>query len=349
MKKIAIIYDLDEWILGTIAREMMTFLSGKLSYQLSPIPDPNNIESFISIQQEYDALHFLSPWVFLKYASHIERNCLVTIHHVGTELNHKLPLIVKKSTLICTTNSQAGAILNKFTGSGVPLTRYGVDTEFFRPIANGRQFLLSKLPNVNPETALLGLAAKPTSNEDDRKGFDRYWEVLRKLSSIPEMRPFRLVIFGPGPENPKGWKEESIPEDIRRYVVIVGYTERPELPALYSGLDFYLCLSRLEGGPYPVLECMACKTPVISTSVGSVSGLIVDGESGWIVDESNFLDRIPTLIYKPKNHMVEVARECVVEKHAFEHAYSPELYSQLYSAILAKKPSLLNRIKRFFF
>jgi hypothetical protein len=53
---------------------------------------------------------------------------------------------------------------------------------------------------------------------------------------------------------------------------------------LYSALDVYLMTSRVEGGPCTVFEAMACGTAVVSTRVGAVSELIVDGINGYSAD-----------------------------------------------------------------
>jgi hypothetical protein len=56
------------------------------------------------------------------------------------------------------------------------------------------------------------------------------------------------------------------------------------LPELYSALDVYLLTSRVEGGPCTVFEAMACETAVVSTRVGAVPNLIIDGVNGYSAD-----------------------------------------------------------------
>ena len=52
----------------------------------------------------------------------------------------------------------------------------------------------------------------------------------------------------------------------------------------YNSLDCYVCFSIFEGGPLPVLEAMACGIPCISSPVGQVPEIIIDGENGFIVE-----------------------------------------------------------------
>ncbi|MGK5049575.1 glycosyltransferase [Janthinobacterium sp. GB4P2] len=42
------------------------------------------------------------------------------------------------------------------------------------------------------------------------------------------------------------------------------------MPAYYASIDVYVCASKIEGTPNPVLESMACGVPIISTDVGIV-------------------------------------------------------------------------------
>lgn len=53
-----------------------------------------------------------------------------------------------------------------------------------------------------------------------------------------------------------------------------------EMPAFYKSLSAYVCTSRTEGTPMPVLEAAASGLPVVSTRVGVVPELI---EDEWIV------------------------------------------------------------------
>ena len=76
----------------------------------------------------------------------------------------------------------------------------------------------------------------------------------------------RIVLFGARVEGRLPFPCEHVlrpfGEDIRR---------------VYSGLDIFLFTSRLEGFGNPPLEAMACRTAVVSTSVGGVPDYSVDG------------------------------------------------------------------------
>lgn len=49
-----------------------------------------------------------------------------------------------------------------------------------------------------------------------------------------------------------------------------GFIPHRSMPEYYSEIDVYICASKIEGTPNPVLEAMACGVPVITTDVGIV-------------------------------------------------------------------------------
>jgi glycosyltransferase involved in cell wall biosynthesis len=65
-------------------------------------------------------------------------------------------------------------------------------------------------------------------------------------------------------------------------VVLTGFVEEADLPALYSGSECFLCVSLYEGFGLPFLEAMACGVPVIASNTSSIPEVV--GDSGILVD-----------------------------------------------------------------
>ena len=59
---------------------------------------------------------------------------------------------------------------------------------------------------------------------------------------------------------------------------------REEMPDWYRACDVFVLSSLAEGGPYVVLEAMASGRAVVATRVGRVPEMIVNGETGLIVE-----------------------------------------------------------------
>jgi glycosyltransferase involved in cell wall biosynthesis len=86
------------------------------------------------------------------------------------------------------------------------------------------------------------------------------------------------------------WKYSPIFETVKQlglenHVHFMGFVPEDELPALYNGADLFVFPSLYEGFGLPVLEAMACGTPVITSNVSSLPE--VAGNAALLVDPYN--------------------------------------------------------------
>lgn len=77
-----------------------------------------------------------------------------------------------------------------------------------------------------------------------------------------------------------------------------GYVPYSDLPAIYSGASIFIYASLREGFGLPILEAMACGTPVITSNISSMPEIA--GEKGVLVDPYN-LSEIADAILKLEN------------------------------------------------
>ena len=117
-----------------------------------------------------------------------------------------------------------------------------------------------------------------------RKNYGRLIEAFGQLAS----GDWHLVITGG-----KGWLYESIFEQVKRSglegrVHFPGFVDDADLPALYSAADLFAYVSLYEGFGLPLLEAMACGTPVIGSNTSSLPEVI--GDVGVQVDPRNVDD-----------------------------------------------------------
>jgi len=59
-------------------------------------------------------------------------------------------------------------------------------------------------------------------------------------------------------------------------VIFLGYVPDDDLPAVYSAADLFVYPSFYEGFGLPVLEAMACGTPVVASNTTSIPEVVGD-------------------------------------------------------------------------
>ncbi len=332
------LYDNPDWILGYISRSLREHVNdpGRLRFDIEQAPRER--WELQRLHRDYDVIHYLSPGDFYRLGRATCRATVVTVHHVATRVRVRLSAMAAETDVLCAINNECREMMAELPAlDPIPtfFTPFGVNPDFFVPHPEGRQAIRQRF-GLPGDTILLGLSAKKSNDEDQRKGFDRYDALLRRLKQLYGTR-VRLVVFGPGPEDRFGWSPQDFPEDTRDIVVLPGFLPAGDIPLLYSGLDFYLCLSRLEGGPYPVMECMSCGVKTISTRVGIVEELIDDGKTGFMVDGKNYLERVPAIIDEwtaasPEKlqAMCEAARQRIHEKRSWQAVVARSDYPEIY-------------------
>jgi glycosyltransferase involved in cell wall biosynthesis len=149
--------------------------------------------------------------------------------------------------------------------------------------------------------------------------------ILNLLQAIPEVlskrNDVRFLIVGEG----------SLEDTVRAYldahalggrVSLRGWISHDELPDCFARLKLLVLPSYTEGLPAVVLEAMACGTPVLATSVGAVSDVLKDDETGFLLNDNSpacLVEGIATaLAYPDLRRIVTNARALVESEFRYE-------------------------------
>lgn len=97
---------------------------------------------------------------------------------------------------------------------------------------------------------------------------------------LPERPAHRLPLLGPSPLfDPRPLVEAlGLAHDVQ----FVGWVEEHHKPALYRGAACAVFPSRYEGFGLPVLEALACATPLVTSNASSLPELV--GDAGFAID-----------------------------------------------------------------
>jgi len=105
-----------------------------------------------------------------------------------------------------------------------------------------------------------------------------------------------------------GWKTEKIQEalensPVREHILHLDYIEREHLPGLYRGARLLLFPSWMEGFGLPLLEAMACGTPVVTSGCSAMPE--VAGPAAVYIDPTNphgIASAAAALLENPSHH-----------------------------------------------
>jgi len=286
-KKIAIIYDVDGWAFNNIARIVKEKLSDY--YEIDIFPKSvftDNVVRLMFLAKRYDLVHLLWRGMFselegefvkgyieslgYKYEEFIEEfvnkiNMTTSVYDhsfLDKESFWITESFIKYSKGYTTSSSKLFNIYNDLDIDKKPhsMVSDGVDLKRFKPKN------LERFKNIKDRKILIGWVGNSeftdSENDDDLKG-------VRK-------------IINPAIE---GLIKEGYPIEKKFADKADGYILHEKMPDYYNSIDVYICGSKQEGTPNPVLESMASGVPIISTDVGIVRDAFGNEQKGYILEE----------------------------------------------------------------
>lgn len=141
------------------------------------------------------------------------------------------------------------------------------------------------------------------------------FELPELMSRLRETLPdVRLVIAGQGPA------EEEL-KTLLPDAKFMGWLDKPTLTSLYAGLDLFVFPSRFDTFGNVILESFVNGLPAISYNCKGPKDIIVDGVSGYLVEDSaQMADRIIEHFSEPRR-MATMKTEA--KRRAAEYAAEP--------------------------
>ncbi|MEW6518807.1 MAG: glycosyltransferase family 1 protein [Thermodesulfobacteriota bacterium] len=136
-------------------------------------------------------------------------------------------------------------------------------------------------------------------NSSARKNVPR---LIKAFGMVKDHVPHRLVLAGTKyPHERRALVDEISRSGLTDRALLLDYIPYSELPALYAGADLFAFLSLYEGFGLPVLEAMACGTPVLTSRTTSLTEVAAD--AGLLADPlsvEDIADNLQELLLNPK-------------------------------------------------
>lgn len=336
--RIALVIDEDYWAFGNIARQLCRYLSDRFEFRVIPASIVSRLVQILILAEECDIIHFFwrdklraigSP-SFRRYAeslgfrySDFEKRFLsskVITTSVYDHLFLDVDDLPKRRDLYnarIAGYSVASEKLNiRYSGLvGYPapsaLTEDGVDLTLFKPAR------LERFRTISERELVVGWAGNSAwaAHREDFKGVHT---ILNPALEDLAREGYRIRPF--------------FADSQTRYIA------HTEMPQYYSKVDLYICTSKVEGTPNPVLEAMACGVPIVSTDVGIVPQAFGELQKQFIMQERSkeaLKDLIKELVDDPLLFS-RLSRENLESVKSWDWSIKAEKFADFFKQMYAR-------------
>lgn len=288
-KRIAIVYDKDGWAFCNIANEIKKYLGKDYDITIFPVSVFNdNPVQLLLLADRFDLMHCLWRGQLACLDYEYVRGYIYNMGYTFEEFieKHLKPANITTSVYdhkfldeesFETTRSFAKYAKNYTVSSTILRDIYnkldinkkpqavisdGVDLNKFKP-SNLERFKVDNLKNRKLKIGWVGNSEFTDSEGDnDLKG-------VRKI-----IKPALEELIA-----------EGYPIELKFADRKEGYIPHDKMPEYYNSIDIYICASKNEGTPNPVLESMATGIPIVSTDVGIVRDAFGEKQKDFILKE----------------------------------------------------------------
>ncbi len=238
-------------------------------------------------------------------------------HEPAERIEGERQVVASADRLVAPTYYERSQLVRYYDASPskIEVIPCGVDLELFRP--RDKQIARRRLGLKDRRIILF------VGRMDPLKGLDI---LLQAVAGLEDREGLRVLVAGgslDGDEGLSQYYNKASEMGIAGLVSFLGSLEQDELPYYYSAADICIVPSYYESFSLVAVEALACGTPVIASRVGGLTGIVRDGETGFLVPwrcPDPFSERLEMLLGNDmlREHFGRAARKSV-EKYAWRN------------------------------
>lgn len=196
----------------------------------------------------------------------------------------------------------------------IHITPFGIDIQKFKKEDIKHNNSIFKIGNVKALKEVYGI----------EYGILAVKILKDKLSKTSNnfAKSIQFEIYGDGEEKEK--LEELIrKEELQDCVFLKGKIQNDEVPNVLNNIDVFCVTSNKESFGVALVEAMACEVPIVSTDADGFSEVMVNNETGYIVERRNvqqIANALEKLLNNPKQRIEfgKNGRKRVIENYNWE-------------------------------
>lgn len=230
---------------------------------------------------------------------------------------------------VCEFSKEALVKYEKFPKDKIEVIYNGIKIEEFlkeTDVESKRKSL-----GLSPSDKIIGTVGRLCLEKNHRMLIQAFGEVRKKIKEV------KLLIIGDGELRPE---LEAFSRKMYLANDILFLGEHPDVAELMKIFDVFALSSDSEAASLVLLEAMASGLPVVATDVGGNPELVLDGETGILVERGNYKNFAQAIIRilqtnDLKTKMGIAGEERVIEKFTFEKMVNA--YIELYNRLISYK------------
>ncbi len=171
-------------------------------------------------------------------------------------------LSAKRATVVCTVSEYSKRDMARFyriEPDHIHVVPDGVNTRLFRPLPEPQRLAQWRIKTFGSDTPYIVYVGKPVERRN-LSPLIKAFGLLKRENRIPH----QLLIVGADLPGASPFRQVIASERLTDEVYVLGYVGHQEMPLVYNSADLLVYPSSYEGFGMPVLEAMACGTPVIT-------------------------------------------------------------------------------------
>ncbi len=285
--KIALVVDTDNWAFANIAKQIIAGLPLKYDFQYLVMEEIKDIPKLFQLVKKAGLIHFFWRGHLSLFDNLDFEQDVLDKYHISTAVYDHLYLekdfpqskeIFKHVNNYYVCSNKLNEAYKNLQGIKKPemVITDGIDLKKFYPKNLGR------FKNIGEREIVIGWVGNSNwfQTQEDFKGVNT---ILKPAIEELKKDGYKLKMF--------------FADKVERFI------PHDEMNDYYAKIDLYVCTSKIEGTPNPILESMACGVPIISTDVGIVSDALGRKQKQMILEErsiKNLKEKILYLINNPK-------------------------------------------------
>jgi len=287
--KILLVVDKPGWALDNIAKQIIRHCSDEFEFKILYLIDIDNVSAVYYAAADCDLIHFLWRSWLSDHNSGYSRSYATNL---GMDPDEFYRTYVKEK-VTCTSvydhlflQDDFHISEKLFTDIETPVAAYSVSSQILKDIYDRDDRFRLKPDCVITDGVNLDMF-RP-------KNLDRFcqrevgqplvigWAGNSMWAAEKEDFKGLHTLLKPAVEQ---LQKEGYAIELRLCDSNEKMTPHHEMPDYYAGIDLYVCMSKIEGTPNPILESMACGVPFVSTRVGIVPEAAGPLQSKYILKE----------------------------------------------------------------